>query len=73
MFTTKLSDIRFDRKSKAILWVEAAVFTVIYGLMFKTWLVTAGMALVATFFMKQAPDTGLYGVLDEFLMESYIL
>lgn len=61
MFTTKLSDIRFDRKSKAILWVEAAVFTVIYGLMFKTWLVTAGMALVATFFMSK-PRTQAYMV-----------
>lgn len=53
MFTKSLSDIRFDRKSKNILWAEAAVFAVIYGLMFKTWLVTAGMALIATFFMSK--------------------
>jgi predicted membrane protein len=61
MFSTSLSDIRFDRKSKIILWAEAVVFAVIYGLMFKTGLVTAGMVLIAAVLMSK-PRTQAYMV-----------
>ena len=35
------TQVRFDKKSTLLLWVEAFIFAVIYGLMFKTWLVWA--------------------------------
>lgn len=54
MFPTRLSDIRFDQKSKAILWAETIVFGVIYGLMFKTCLVTAGLVLITIVLMNKA-------------------
>ena len=61
MFHTNLSDIRFDRKSKAILWTEAVVFAVIYGLMFKTWIVTAVLILISSVLMSK-PRTQAYTI-----------
>jgi predicted membrane protein len=53
MIPISLSDIRFNQKSKIILWIEAGVFAVIYGLMFKTWIVTAGLVLIASLLMNK--------------------
>jgi uncharacterized membrane protein len=53
--------VRFDNKSMAILWVESVVFAVIYGLMFKLWLV-GGIIFLILVMLIGRPMTAVYAI-----------
>lgn len=51
--------VRFDRKSTLLLWLESFIFAVIFGLMFKTWIVWAMLFLPSAILLSK-PKTAVY-------------
>jgi len=57
----RITQIRFDKKSTIILWIEAFIFAVIYGLMFKTWVVW-GVLFLPSAILLSKPKTAVYTI-----------
>ena len=53
--------VRFDRKSTLLLWLESFIFAVIYGVMFKTWIVWAVLFLLSAILLSK-PKTAVYTI-----------
>ena len=61
MFIKGISQARFDRAGINFLWLELTIFSVIYGLMIKSWLVFAVLFLGPAWLMSR-PQTVVYTV-----------
>jgi len=61
MSIKSITQVRFDRAGGAFLWLELAVFSVIYGLMFRSWLAGAFIFLGSAVLMSR-PQTVIYTV-----------
>ena len=53
--------VRFERNSTLLLWLESFIFAVIYGLMFKTWIVWAVLFLPSAILLSK-PKTAVYTI-----------
>jgi len=58
---TQITQVRFDKSSLRVLWIEAFIFATIYALMFKTWLVWAVLFLPSAFLLSK-PKTAVYTI-----------
>ncbi len=56
-----ITRVRFDKKSTWLLWAEAFIFAVIYGLMFKTWVVW-GILFLGSAVLLSKPRTAVYTI-----------
>ena len=56
-----ITETRFDQKSTRILWVESFIFAVIFGLMFKTWVVW-GVLFLGSAVLLSKPNTAVYTI-----------
>jgi len=58
---TWITRVRFDKKSTWLLCAEAFIFAMIYGLMFKTWLVWAALFIPCVILLSK-PNTAVYTI-----------
>ena len=71
MFIKGLSQVRFDRASTNLLWLELTIFSAIYGLMIHSWLLFAVLFLGPAWLMSR-PQTVVYTVYVMSLMWAWI-
>jgi len=58
---TQITQIRFNKSSIRLLWLESFIFSVIYALMFKNWLVWAALFLPSAILLSR-PGTAVYTI-----------